>query len=95
MNTSLSTQISASSEPPLIFSDPAEDHLGTYLSLIADQRWLIICVALLVTLAGTLYAYLATPQYEANLMVHVEEKGQREPKNILGEAVPRWTTKTR
>ncbi len=30
--------------------------------------------------------YLATPQYESNLLVHVEEKGQREPKNILGEA---------
>ncbi len=86
MNTPLSTQVSAPAEPPLIFTDRSSEQLGDYVSLIIEQRWLIACVALIVTLAGTLYAYLATPQYEANLLVHVEEKGQREPKNILGEA---------
>ncbi len=86
MNTPLSTHVSAAAEPPLIFTDQSEDNLSDYLALLLEQRWLITCVALMVTLAGALYAYIATPQYEANLLVHVEEKGQREPKNILGEA---------
>ena len=86
MNTPLSTYVSPLPEPPLIFTDQSDEHLSDYLALLREQRWLIVGVALLVTLAGALYAYLATPQYEANLLVHVEEKGQREPKNILGEA---------
>ncbi|MFM8467252.1 MAG: polysaccharide biosynthesis tyrosine autokinase [Oxalobacteraceae bacterium] len=86
MNTPLATYTSTVTESPLIFSDRGDDHLSDYVSLLLEQRWLIISVALLVLLLGTLYAFVATPQYEANLLVHVEEKGQREPKNILGEA---------
>ena len=86
MNTPLSTYVSPAAEPPLIFADHSETNLSDYLSLLMEQRWLIASVALLVILVGTLYAYVATPQYETNLLVHVEEKGQREPKNILGEA---------
>ncbi len=86
MNTPLSTYVSTAAEPSLIFTDQSGENLTDYLALLQEQRWLIACVALLVTLAGALYAYVATPQYEANLLVHVEEKGQREPKNILGEA---------
>ena len=86
MNTTLSTHVSPAAEPPLVFADHSEENLRDYLALLLEQRWLIACVALLVTLFGALYAYIATPQYEANLLVHVEEKGQREPKNILGEA---------
>ena len=86
MNTPLSTYVSTASEPPLIFTNQSGENLNDYIALLQEQRWLIACVALLVTLAGALYAFVATPQYEANLLVHVEEKGQREPKNILGEA---------
>lgn len=85
-SNSVSASVNAVPEPPLIFSGHSEESLSAYLGLMLEQRWLIACVALLVTLAGALYAYLAKPQYEANLLVHVEEKGQREPKNILGEA---------
>ena len=86
MNSALITPVSNTPEPSLIFTDDSEDNLSAYVNLLLEQRWLIACVALLVTLGGALYAYLASPQYEANLLVHVEEKGQREPKNILGEA---------
>lgn len=86
MNTPLSTYVSPVGEPPLMFADQSQESLNDYLAVLLEQRWLITCVALLVTLAGTLYATIATPHYEANLLVHVEEKGQREPKNILGEA---------
>jgi hypothetical protein len=86
MDSQLSTQVGHQSENAQNYAKHTEENLSSYLELISHQRWLIICVALLVSLCGVLYAYLATPQYESNLLVHVEEKGQREPKNILGEA---------
>jgi len=86
MNSQLSTQVGHQSESAHSYAKYTEESLASYLEIISHQRWLIICVALLVSLCGVLYAYLATPQYESNLLVHVEEKGQREPKNILGEA---------
>ena len=86
MNSQLSTHVSDFTESAHSHTKHTEESLASYLELISHQRWLIICVALLVSLCGVLYAYLATPQYESNLLVHVEEKGQREPKNILGEA---------
>lgn len=83
---SISPHLINPSEPPLILSDGKDADLGAYLQMMLDQRWLIFFIALAVTLAGAIYAMLARPVYEASLMVHVEEKGQREPKNILGEA---------
>ena len=83
---SLSPHLITSSEPPVILAEDKEADLLTYVRLIIDQRWLIFIITLCIALAGVLYAMLARPVYEASLMVHVEEKGQREPKNILGEA---------
>lgn len=83
---SLSPHLMTPSEPPLILTEDKEADLMTYVQMIMDQRWLIIFITLGIALAGVLYAMLARPVYEASLMVHVEEKGQREPKNILGEA---------
>ncbi len=86
MMPSYPPQLSYQAEPSYILSDDKDMDLLAYLHLISDQRWLICGVALLVTLAAAVYALAARPVYEASLMVHVEEKGQREPKNILGEA---------
>jgi hypothetical protein len=86
MMNPLTQPIAHPGEPPLILSDETEADLSTYLNLLIDQRWLIIGITLLVGLCGLLYALMASPVYEANMLVHVEEKGQREPKNILGEA---------
>lgn len=83
---SLSPHLMTPSEPPLILAEDKEADLMTYVQMIMDQRWLIFFITLGIALAGALYAVLARPVYEASLMVHVEEKGQREPKNILGEA---------
>ena len=83
---SLSPHLITPSEPPLIFSDDKETDLMRYVQTLLDQRWLIFWVASGITLAGIFYALLARPVYEASLMVHVEEKAPREPKNILGEA---------
>ncbi len=79
-------QLNAPGDPPVILGGDGEAELASYLDTLLEQRWLIAAVALVVALAGVLYAFLARPVYEASLMVQVEEKGQREPKNILGEA---------
>ena len=86
MNSELSTQVIKSMEDESRYAHKDDENLSTYLGLIIQQRWLILLVAIGISLCGTIYAYLANPQYESNLVVHVEEKGQREPKNILGEA---------
>jgi tyrosine-protein kinase Etk/Wzc len=79
-------QLSYAGEPPVILSGEGDAELASYIDTLLAQRWLVMAAALLITLAGMLYAFIARPVYEASLMVQVEEKGQREPKNILGEA---------
>ncbi|MFD2270360.1 Wzz/FepE/Etk N-terminal domain-containing protein [Undibacterium arcticum] len=39
-----------------------------------DNRWLIMCIVLAVTLIGVAYAFMAKPVYQASMMIHVEEK---------------------
>jgi tyrosine-protein kinase Etk/Wzc len=51
-----------------------------------QNRWLIAAITMTITLIGILIAYSVQPIYESSLLIHVEEKGKREPKNILGEA---------
>lgn len=84
----------ANAAPQMILADDKDVDLAAYLNMLAEQRWLIIAIALTVSLLGALYAFVAKPVYEANLLIHVEEKGQREPKNILGEAGSMVDTKT-
>lgn len=79
-------QLGYNSEQPAIFSDEREPDLRGHLDTLLRNAWLIGWVALIVTLMGSIYAFSARPVYEASLMVQVEEKGQRDPKNILGEA---------
>lgn len=86
MNSQLSTHVIQAAEIDSSYLKDADESLASYLDLISQQRWLILIVAVIISLGGVMYAYMASPQYEANLLVHVEEKGQREPKNILGEA---------
>lgn len=86
MNSQLSTHVMQTMEIDNSYAQDADESLASYLELISQQRWLIILVALIISVSGVMYAYIANPQYETNLLIHVEEKGQREPKNILGEA---------
>jgi tyrosine-protein kinase Etk/Wzc len=86
MNSQLSTRLVDPTIGANTAVDNTDESLASYLDLISQQRWLIFIVALVISLCGVVYAYMASPQYESNLLVHVEEKGQREPKNILGEA---------
>ncbi|MDB5840060.1 MAG: polysaccharide biosynthesis tyrosine autokinase, partial [Herminiimonas sp.] len=79
---------------PTIMNDDNEVELSSYLNTLYDSRWLILTIALLVALAGMTYAYLVRPVYEANMLIHVEEEGQKEAKNILGEMGSLFDVKT-
>jgi tyrosine-protein kinase Etk/Wzc len=65
----------------------------TYMRVLAGRRWMILAVALLCTLAATLYAVTAQPVYEANMLLHVEEDSPNASKNILNDVSSLFDTK--
>ena len=72
--------------------DPGFDFKG-HLHTLYDSRWLIGGITALITLVAVLYALVAKPVYEANLMIHVEEESPNASKNILSEASSLFETK--
>lgn len=79
---------------PTIFTEDSEVELSGYLNVLYDNRWLIAAIALAAALLGAAYAYLVRPVYEADMLVHVEEEGPKEAKNILGEMGSLFDVKT-
>lgn len=67
--------------------------LASYLDILLDNRWLIASIALLVTLLGAGYAFLATPIYQANILIQVEDSASSS-KNILGDMASMFDLKT-
>jgi tyrosine-protein kinase Etk/Wzc len=74
--------------------DDNEIELASYLDVLWESRWLIAAIALIVTLLGATYAFMATPVYQANMLIHVEEEGQKESKNIVGDLSSMFDVKT-
>jgi tyrosine-protein kinase Etk/Wzc len=74
-------------------TDEAPFDLKGHLHTLYDSRWLIGAVTALITLAAVLYALLAMPVFEADLMIHVEEESPNASKNILSEASALFETK--
>lgn len=72
--------------------DPALDIKG-YFNTLFDSRWLIGGITVLITALAVVYALIAKPVYEANLMIHVEEESPNASKNILSEASSLFETK--
>jgi tyrosine-protein kinase Etk/Wzc len=68
-------------------------NLASYLDLLFDNRWLIGTIALAVTLIGVAYAFIATPIYESNILVQVEDSASSS-KNILGDLANVFDVKT-
>jgi len=54
-------QLSYAGEQPVILSDDGDTDLISYLDTLIEYRWTIMAVALVVTLIGTLYAFVARP----------------------------------
>jgi tyrosine-protein kinase Etk/Wzc len=78
--------------PDMAADDSAVD-LKSYLNTLYHSRWLIGGITMLVTVMAVLYALVAKPVYEANLMIHVEEESPNASKNILSEASSLFETK--
>ncbi|NHZ79721.1 polysaccharide biosynthesis tyrosine autokinase [Massilia sp. CCM 8695] len=74
-------------------AQPHDIDLQGYVNILYDSRWLIGAVSALVTLLALIYALVASPVYEANLMIHVEEESPNASKNILSEVSSLFETK--
>lgn len=72
--------------------EPALD-FKAYINTLYDNRWLIGTITGIITVMAVIYALLAKPVYEANLMIHVEEESPTASKNILSEASSLFETK--
>jgi tyrosine-protein kinase Etk/Wzc len=68
-------------------------NLAVYLDLLFDNRWLITTIAMVVTLLGAAYAFVAKPIYEANILVQVEDSASSS-KNIMGDMASMFDLKT-
>lgn len=80
-------------QPPEPPPEGGNVDLRGYLHTLYDNRWFIGGFTALITLVALLYALVANPVYEANLMIHVEEESPNASKNILSEASSLFETK--
>src|SRR5206468_2087776 len=86
------------STPRPAVPSPADDgdtdiNLLEYWDIIADSRWLVALVALVILGAGGSYAFLTKPTYETNLLIQVEDSSTS-AKSFLGEAAGLFDVKT-
>src|SRR5690554_6612884 len=65
----------------------AEDEidLGRLFGLLLDHKWLIIVITFAFSLAGVVYAMLATPIYQGDALVQVERRSSISPLGDLGD----------
>ncbi|MDQ2823430.1 MAG: polysaccharide biosynthesis tyrosine autokinase [Pseudomonadota bacterium] len=63
-----------------------QGELQAYFHVLLDNLWLIVAVAVVVSLAGMVYALGTRSVYESNMTFQVEETGPNAAKNVLSEA---------
>lgn len=78
---------------PIDVPDDDEINLASYLDILFDHRWLIASIALVISLLGAAYAFMAKPIYEANILIQVEDS-PNSSKNILGDLSSMFDVKT-
>jgi tyrosine-protein kinase Etk/Wzc len=78
---------------PFNMQDEDEIDLASLLDTLFDHRWLIVGIALGITLLGVAYAFMAKPVYQANFLVQVEDS-PTSSKNILGDVASLFDVKT-
>lgn len=59
--------------------------LGGLLDIVLDGKWLVLFVLCLVTALGVAYALLATPIYQADALVQIEDEGSGNLGAVFGE----------
>ncbi|MGO4478035.1 Wzz/FepE/Etk N-terminal domain-containing protein [Massilia sp. 2TAF26] len=73
--------------------DESSIDLKSYLRTLYENRGLIGGITAVITLGAVLYALVAKPVFETNMMIHVEEESPNASKNILSEASSLFETK--
>lgn len=59
-------------------------NLAKYFNFLTDHFRFIACITLAAVLLGGIYALIAKPVYETNILIKVEGVGSR-PKNVIGD----------
>lgn len=67
--------------------------LASYINFIIDSRWMIARIALVIILFGLMYAWMAVPIYQSNILIQVEDSATSS-KNILGDMSSMFDIKT-
>jgi len=91
MTSSAST--SASSAALARDDDNDAIHLSEYFDILLDRKWLVAGVTAVALVIGTAYALLATPIYQSNLLIQVEDSAP-DAKNFLGDTANLFDVKT-
>ncbi|WP_454899912.1 polysaccharide biosynthesis tyrosine autokinase [Variovorax boronicumulans] len=68
-------------------------HLSEYFDILIDRKWLVASVTAVALAIGTAYALLATPIYQSNLLIQVEDSAP-DAKNFLGDTANLFDVKT-
>ncbi|EHA14317.1 polysaccharide biosynthesis tyrosine autokinase [Halomonas sp. HAL1] len=64
-----------------------EIDLGRLLGLLLDRKWWIIAITVLFASFGVIYALLATPVYQGNALVQIEQRSSLNPFGELSEVL--------
>ena len=74
-------------QPTLLAPQDDEDSINLLelLDVVLDQRWLIALVTAVVLALGSGYAFLATPIFEANSLIQVEDSKAGGASSLLGD----------
>ena len=72
--------------PQALPEDEDSINLLELLDVVLDQRWLIAAVTAAVLVLGGIYAFLATPIFEANTLIQVEDSKGNPMGSMLGDA---------
>lgn len=74
-------------QPTLLAAQDDEDSINLLelLDVILDQRWLIAVVTAVVLALGGAYAFMATPIFEANSLIQVEDSKSGGMSSLLGD----------
>jgi tyrosine-protein kinase Etk/Wzc len=75
---------------------PEEDGIAMtgYVDFLLGARWLILALAAALTLIGTAYAFLATPVYQSDIMIQIEESSPDSAKSLLSDISSIFDIKT-
>jgi tyrosine-protein kinase Etk/Wzc len=68
-------------------------HLSEFVDIFLDHKWLVAAITAFAFAIGVAYIVLATPIYQSNLLVQVEDSAA-DAKGFLGEAASLFDVKT-